>query len=64
MANNVLIRDAEKYSGSFVATLSFTSKDVICSGKDAMSVLEEAKKRGADDPVVFYIPEIDMVHIY
>ncbi|MGD0283708.1 MAG: DUF5678 domain-containing protein [Dissulfurispiraceae bacterium] len=64
MADNVMVRDVEKYSGLFVATLSFTSKDVISSGKDAMSVLEDAKKKGADDPVVFYIPERDMVHIY
>ncbi len=64
MADNVMVRDVEKYSGLFVATRSFTSKDVISSGKDVMSVLEDAKKKGADDPVVFFIPERDMVHIY
>ena len=64
MTTNVLVKDAAKYSGLFVATPSFTSKDVISSGKDVKSVLEEAKSKGADDPVVFYIPEKDMVHIY
>lgn len=64
MANNVLVKEAEKYSGLFVATLSFTSKDVISFGKDASSVFEDAKKKGADDPVVFFVPERDMVHIY
>lgn len=64
MANNVLVKDVEKYSGLFVATLSFTSKDVISSGKDVNSVLEDAKQKGANDPVVFFVPERDMVHIY
>ena len=39
-------------------------KNVVSFGDDTVKVYNEAKKHGADDPVVFYVPEIDMVHIY
>lgn len=64
MLNNVLVRDGEKYGGLYVATKSFKNKKVICSGNDPVKVFEDATRKGAKDPVVFYVPCKDMVHIY
>jgi hypothetical protein len=64
MPHNILVKDAEKYGGKYVATRSFKDKKVISSGSDPATVFEEAKKKGARDPVVFYVPEKDTVHIY
>jgi Family of unknown function (DUF5678) len=64
MPSNVLVKDGEKYSGKYVATRSFKDKAAVCSGKDLVDVLNRAKAKGVKDPVVFYVPEKDMVHIY
>lgn len=60
----ILVNNIEKYSGKYVATRSFVDKNVVSFGDDPVKVYNETKKLGADDPVVFYVPEIDMVHIY
>ncbi|MBI5901868.1 MAG: hypothetical protein HZB84_00055 [Deltaproteobacteria bacterium] len=61
---NVLINNAELYDGKYVAIRSFLEKDVFCSGDDPVKVYNSAKEAGIDDPVVFYIPERNLVHIY
>lgn len=62
--NNVLLKDGNKYSGNYVATKSFSDRAVINYGKDLSSVYNEAVKRGIVNPVVFYVPEKNMVQIY
>lgn len=64
MSDNILVKDAEKYSGQYVATKSFTDKEVVTSGSDPVQVIKDAKSKGADDPVVFFVPEKDVVQIY
>lgn len=64
MANMVLLKDGEKYSGQYVATRTFRDKTVLSAGSDPSEVFEEAKSKGADDPVVFYVPKKDIVQIY
>ncbi len=64
MKASVLINDIEKYSGKYVATKSFLDKNVISSGKNPVKVYNAAKKKGINDPVIFYIPEKDVVQIY
>ncbi|MBI3582705.1 MAG: hypothetical protein HY096_01990 [Nitrospinae bacterium] len=64
METCVLVNNIEKYSGKYVATKTFKDKDVISFGDDPVKVFNDAKKAGADDPVVFYIPEKDTIHIY
>jgi hypothetical protein len=61
---NVLVNDFQKFSGKYVATRSFTDKDVVASGKDPLKVMEDAKKKGIEDPVVFFVPRKDTVYIY
>jgi hypothetical protein len=64
MPDNVLVKDGEKYGGKYVATRSFKDKKVISFGPDPSKVFNEAKKKGAKDLVVFYVPKKDSVHIY
>jgi len=64
MQFNVLFDDGDRYGGKYVATRSFEDRTVISSGEDPIKVYNEAKERGADDPVIVYIPEKDMVQIY
>ena len=62
--NNILLADGEKYCGNYVATRSFSDRQVINYGKDLVKVHEDAQKSGVPHPVVFYVPEKNMVHIY
>jgi hypothetical protein len=64
MSRNILVKDGDKYGGKYVATKSFKDKKVISFGKNPSKVFEKAKKKGVKDPVIFYVPEKDMVHIY
>lgn len=64
MENMFLINDYEKYSGKYVAKRSFKDLAVVSSGADPQEGMKEAKEKGIADPVVFYVPEKDLVHIY
>lgn len=64
MKSLVLIKDGEKYNGQYVATRSFACREVVSFGADVKTVKNEAKKKGFQDAVVFYVPDKDMVHIY
>ena len=68
MNQHVLVQDSESYSesysGQYVATKSFTDKEVVCHGDDPVKVSDEAKEKGINEPVVFYIPPKDVVQIY
>jgi len=59
-----LLSSSNKYRGKYVALKSFSDREVIGSGVKAKTVLEAAQKKGIDEPVIFYVPEKDVVHIY
>ena len=58
----VLVDDI-KYAGEFVALESFQSNRVVASGKDPAHVMELSKERGVPDPVILFVPELDMALI-
>jgi len=64
MKNQLLIKDTEKYSGKYVAKKSYRHKNVISAGSDPVKVCKKAKEKGADEPVIFYVPEKESTHIY
>lgn len=64
MSNNILVKDGEKYGGKYVATKSFKDKRVISVGIDPAKVHKEAKSKGAEDPVIVFIPKKGMVNVY
>lgn len=51
-----IIENADNYEGKWVATRSFSDRNVIASGDDVGEVHKEAKKLGVDEPVIVYIP--------
>ena len=64
MSKNIIVKNGEKYTGKYVATKSFDDKRVMCSGTDPVKVFKEAKKKGAKNPVLVYVFEKGMTHIY
>lgn len=64
MKSLVLLKDGEKYGGKYVATQSFMCHKVVSFGNDMKNVRKEAQDKGFINPVVFYVPEKGMAHIY
>jgi hypothetical protein len=64
MAARTLVKDAKKFGGQYVATRSFKNKKILCAGTDPVEVIQEAKKLGAKDPVLIFVPKEGVVHIY
>jgi hypothetical protein len=64
MSQIVLLKEVEKYAGKYVAKKTFRDEDAITAGDDPVNVYNDAKKKGVDDPVIFYVPKKDVVNIY
>lgn len=64
MAPQVLVKNSEKYGGKYIATRSFTDKNVVICSSSIAKVYKEAQIKGIEDPVVFYVPKKGMVHVY
>jgi hypothetical protein len=61
--SKVLVK-TDRYNGRYVAMKSFTDSAIVGSGEDPETALKEAAEKGFKDPVLVYIPEKEMVHIY
>ena len=64
MPQHTLVNNCEKYSGQYVAVKSFSDREVISSGSQPVDVLNAAKEKGFKEPVLIYIPEKGLVHVY
>jgi hypothetical protein len=60
----VMLKDGEKYCGQYVAMESFQKRDVITFGHEPKAVMESAKQKGFEHPVIFYVPDKGTVGIY
>lgn len=60
---NVVLHTNE-YDGKYVALKSFEDYTVVGAGDDPQSALNDAKAKGFEDPVLFYVTETDKVYIY
>ena len=54
----------DEYNGRYVAMKSFDDNTIVGVGDDPEKALKEAEKKGFENPVLLYIPEKDIVHIY
>lgn len=54
----------EGYEGKYVALRSMSDRTVIASGDDPQAVMKEARERGADSPVIFFVPSHDITLVY
>ncbi|OHE61272.1 MAG: hypothetical protein A2Z47_11280 [Thermodesulfovibrio sp. RBG_19FT_COMBO_42_12] len=56
--------NSDEYNGRYVAMRSFEDHTVIGVGDDPETAMKDALSKGYKDPVLLYIPEKDVVHIY
>lgn len=63
MTAQVLVGNT-KFSGKYVAMVSFTDNKVVASGNDPSKVMNNAIKKGHNAPVVMYVPEKAAVFVY
>jgi hypothetical protein len=54
----------EEYNGRYVAMKSFDDNTIVGVGDNPEQALKEAESKGFKNPVLLYIPEKDIVHIY
>ena len=64
MNAEILLKDGEQYGGKYVALRSFNEKKAISYGDNPLDDYTEAKSMGANDPVIFYVPEKNSIHVY
>ena len=50
--------------GRFVALRSFTDNTVVSSGLNAASVLRAARRKGADSPVIVFVPKREVTCLF
>lgn len=53
-----------EYNGRYVAMRSLDDNTIVGVGGDPGKVLKDAETKGFKNPVLLYIPEEDIVHIY
>jgi hypothetical protein len=56
--------DTDEYSGRYVAMKNFDDTTIVGVGDDPEMALKDAESKGHKNPVILYIPEKDIVHIY
>jgi len=56
--------NSDQYNGRYVAMRSFDDHTIIGVGEDPETAIKEALSKGFDNPVLLYIPEKEIVHIY
>jgi len=54
----------DKFNGRYVAMKSFDDNTIVGVGDDPEKALEDTQGKGFKDPVLLYIPEQDIIHIY
>ena len=63
-SRKVRTQKGNKYKGKYVALESFTGKKVVASGKKPADVMGRATEKGILKPVLIYVPEKNMTHVY
>ncbi|MEW6418609.1 MAG: DUF5678 domain-containing protein [Nitrospirota bacterium] len=56
--------NTDEYNGRYVAMKSFDDHTVVGVGDDPETAMKEAISKGYINPVLLYIPEKEVVHIY
>ena len=58
-----LVSDSQ-YEGQYVALKSFQDNTVVASGAEPIDALSGAEKKGFSDPVLVFVPQSNMTHVY
>lgn len=54
----------DEYNGRYVALKSFDDNTIVGVGDNPEEALKDAARKGFKNPILLYIPEKDLVHIY
>jgi hypothetical protein len=63
MMERILVT-TDEFNGRYVAMKSVEDNTIVGVGDDPERALREAEEKGFKNPVLLYIPEKDLVHIY
>jgi len=63
MSDQILVTEPG-YEGKYVALPSFLNRIVVASGDDPKTVVEQARKAGYENPVIFFVPRHDVSLVY
>lgn len=56
--------NTDEYNGRYVAMKSFDDPTIVGVSDDPEAAMKDAASKGYSDPVLLYIPEKEVVHIY
>lgn len=59
-----ILVNSDKYYGQYVAMKSLNDNTIVGAGDTPEEALNEARKKGIQDPFLLYVPDKDVVHIY
>lgn len=59
-----ILVSTDEFNGRYVAMKSFDDNTIVGVGDDPEKALNEAEAKGFKNPILLYIPEKDIVHIY
>jgi hypothetical protein len=54
----------DEFNGRYVAMKSVDDNTIVGVGDDPENALRQAEEKGFRNPILLYIPEKDLVHIY
>ncbi len=54
----------DEFNGRYVAMKSVEDNTIVGVGDNPEKALREAEEKGFKNPILLYIPEKDLVHIY
>lgn len=61
--DSLILKNHRNFSGKYVAKRSFADVDVVSAADTPQAAHEDARKKGVEEPVIFYVPQEGMVHI-
>lgn len=59
-----ILVNTDEFNGCYVAIKSFDDNTIVGVGDNPEIALKEAETKGFKDPVLIYVPEENIVHIY
>lgn len=59
-----LLINTDEFNGRYVAMKSFDDNTIVGVGDNPEEALKDAERKGFKNPILLYIPEKDLVHIY
>lgn len=59
-----ILVNSTKYDGQYIAIISTEDPTLVGAGDTPVEALNEARKKGIENPFLLYVPDKDLVHIY